>query len=144
VALMKTMVKAKSETGLWLHDAPVPEIGINDVLIKILNTALCGTDIHRYNWNEWTRKTIPVPMNVRNEFVGIMARIGSNVHDFKTGDLFPGEGHLVCGRCRNCLAGRRYLCMSAWGLGVNHPGAFAEYLAIPSTKYGHRMRTRRP
>jgi len=130
---MKALVKAKAEPGLWLEEVAVPEIGINDVLIKIHKTSICGTDVHIYNWNEWAQKTIPVPMHVGHEFVGYIEAIGSNVHDFKPGDLVSGEGHLVCGRCRNCLAGRRHLCMRTSGVGVNRPGAFAEYLSIPVT-----------
>ena len=130
---MKALVKKKSEAGLWLVDVPVPEIGINDVLIKIHKTAICGTDIHIYDWNEWAQKTIPVPMVVGHEFVGKIASVGSNVHDFREGDLVSGEGHLVCGRCRNCLAGRRHLCANTSGVGVNREGAFAEYLRIPVT-----------
>jgi threonine 3-dehydrogenase len=130
---MDALVKAKPEPGLWLEKVPIPEIGINDVLIKIQQTAICGTDIHIYNWNEWAQKTIPVPMPVGHEFVGRIAEIGSNVHDFKPDDLVSGEGHLVCGRCRNCLAGRRHLCMRTSGVGVNRPGAYAEYLSIPVT-----------
>ena len=116
-----------------MGEEPVPEIGINDVLIKIKRTSICGTDIHIYKWNEWAQKTIPVPMTIGHEFVGSIAAVGSNVHDFKVGDLVSGEGHLVCGVCRNCLAGRRHLCMNTSGVGVNRPGAFAEYLAIPQT-----------
>jgi len=130
---MKALVKAKSKPGLWLEEVPIPEIGINEVLIKIQKTAICGTDVHIYNWDEWAQKTIPVPMHVGHEFVGRVEEIGSNVHDFKPGDLVSGEGHLVCGRCRNCLAGRRHLCMNTSGVGVNRPGAFAEYLSIPVT-----------
>jgi threonine 3-dehydrogenase len=130
---MKALVKAKPEVGLWMEDISVPEVGINDVLIKIQRTAICGTDIHIYNWNEWARKTIPVPMPIGHEFVGVIAEMGSNVRDFKVGDLVSGEGHLVCGRCRNCLAGRRHLCMHTLGVGVDRPGAFAEYLSIPVT-----------
>jgi threonine 3-dehydrogenase len=130
---IKAIVKAKPETGLWLQDVPMPEMGINDVLIKIHKTAICGTDVHIYNWDEWARRTIPVPMPVGHEFVGRVAAVGSNVHDFKPGDLVSGEGHLVCGRCRNCLAGRRHLCPHTSGVGVNRPGAFAEYLCIPVT-----------
>jgi len=130
---MKALVKAKAEVGLWMQEVPIPEMGINDVLIKVQKTAICGTDIHIYNWDEWARKTIPVPMVVGHEFVGVIAAMGSNVHDFRVGDLVSGEGHLVCGRCRNCLAGRRHLCMHTKGVGVNRPGAFAEYLCIPVT-----------
>lgn len=128
---MKALVKAKPETGVWLEDVPEPDVGINDVLIRIHKTAICGTDIHIYDWNAWARKTIPVPMHFGHEFVGKVVETGRNVHDFKPGDIVSGEGHLVCGRCRNCLAGRRHLCMSTSGVGVNRPGAFAEYLSIP-------------
>ena len=131
--MMKALVKKKPEPGLWLGEVPVPEVGINDVLIKIQKTAICGTDIHIYNWDEWAQKTIPVPMHVGHEYVGTIAAIGSNVHDFKIGDLVSGEGHIVCGHCRNCLAGRRHLCMTTQGVGVNRPGAFAEYLCIPQS-----------
>ncbi len=130
---MKALVKVKPEPGLWLEEVPRPEIGINDVLIKIHKTSICGTDVHIYNWDEWAQKTIPVPMQVGHEFVGSVAEIGSNVHDLQVGDLVSGEGHLVCGRCRNCRAGRRHLCMNTSGVGVNRPGAFAEYLSIPVT-----------
>jgi threonine 3-dehydrogenase len=133
MATMKALVKAKSEPGLWLEEVPVPGIGINDVLIRIHKTAICGTDVHIYNWDEWAQKTIPVPMHVGHEFVGRVVENGNNVHDFKPGDLVSGEEHLVCGRCRNCLAGRRHLCMNTSGVGVNRPGAFAEYLSIPVT-----------
>jgi threonine 3-dehydrogenase len=130
---MKALVKARPEPGLWLHDVPIPEYGINDVLIRVYKTAVCGTDVHIYHWDEWSRKTIPVPMVIGHEFVGRVAAVGSNVHDFKPGDLVSGEGHVVCGHCRNCLAGRRHLCAKTSGVGVNRPGAFAEYLAIPVT-----------
>ncbi|MCU0538317.1 MAG: L-threonine 3-dehydrogenase [Desulfobacterales bacterium] len=128
---MKALVKAKPEAGLWLEEVPVPEPGINDVLIKIHKTAICGTDVHIYLWDDWARRTIPVPMPIGHEFVGRVAAIGANVHDFAVGDLVSGEGHLVCGRCRNCLAGRRHLCPKTSSVGVNRPGAFAEYLCIP-------------
>jgi threonine 3-dehydrogenase len=128
---MKALVKARPEVGLWLEDAPIPAVGSNDVLIKILKTAICGTDVHIYNWDDWARKTIPVPMPVGHEFVGVVAETGSNVHDFKPGDLVSGEGHLVCGHCRNCMAGRRHLCMRTSSVGVNRPGCFAEYVCIP-------------
>jgi len=130
---MKALVKSKPEPGIWLEAVPIPEVGINDVLIRIHKTAICGTDVHIYNWNEWAQRTIPVPLPVGHEFVGTVEEIGSNVHDFKPGDLVSGEGHLVCGRCRNCLAGRRHLCMKTRGVGINRPGAFAEYLSIPVT-----------
>lgn len=131
--MMQALVKAKREPGLVLQEVPVPEVGINDVLIRIEKTSICGTDVHIYNWDEWAQKTIPVPMHVGHEFVGTVEAIGSNVHDFKPGDLVSGEGHVVCGRCRNCMAGRRHLCMSTSGVGVNRPGAFAQYLSLPMT-----------
>ena len=130
---MKALVKQKPEPGLWLADVPEPEIGINDVLIRIHKTAICGTDVHIYDWNDWARATIPVPMVIGHEFVGKIAAVGSNVHDFSEGDIVSGEGHLVCGHCRNCLAGRRHLCAQTSGVGVNREGAFAEYLRIPVT-----------
>ncbi len=130
---MKALVKAKPEKGLWLQDVPIPEIAHNEVLIKIIKTAICGTDIHIYKWDEWSQKTIPVPMHIGHEFVGRIEEIGTHVHDFKPGDIVSGEGHLVCGHCRNCLAGRRHLCNDTKGVGVNRSGAFAEYLAIPVT-----------
>ena len=133
MAGMQALVKAKSEPGLRLEEVPIPDVGINDVLIKIHKTAICGTDVHIYNWNEWARRTIPVPMHVGHEFVGTVDRVGSNVHDFAPGDLVSGEGHLVCGHCRNCMAGRRHLCNKTSSVGVNRPGAFAEYLCIPQT-----------
>ncbi|RJQ58549.1 MAG: L-threonine 3-dehydrogenase [Desulfobacteraceae bacterium] len=128
---MKALVKSRPEAGIWLEDIPVPEVGINDVLIKIQKASICGTDVHIFNWDAWAQKTIPVPMAIGHEFVGTVAEIGGNVHDFKIGDVVSGEGHVVCGRCRNCLAGRRHLCMNTSGVGVNRPGAFAEYLSIP-------------
>jgi threonine 3-dehydrogenase len=130
---MKALVKSHREVGLWLEEIPVPEPGINDVLIRILKTGICGTDVHIYNWDAWAQKTIPVPMAVGHEFVGRVVAAGSNVTGFKPGDLVSGEGHLVCGRCRNCMAGRRHLCPHTQGVGVNRPGAFAEYLCIPMT-----------
>jgi len=134
---MKALVKKKREPGLWLEEVPVPETGINDVLIKVHKTAICGTDVHIWNWDDWSRKTIPVPMVTGHEFAGTVAAIGSNVTDLELGDVVSGEGHIVCGRCRNCLAGRRHLCMSTSGVGVNRPGAFAEYLSIPVTNVWH-------
>ncbi len=128
---MKALVKRKREEGLWLDDVPVPTIGINDVLIEILRTGICGTDVHIYNWDAWAQKTIPVPMVVGHEFVGRIVDVGSNVKDFHVNDIVSGEGHVVCGRCRNCLAGRRHLCKDTQGVGVNRAGAFAEYLALP-------------
>ena len=138
---MKALVKRKSEPGLWLEDAPEPEYGINDVLIKVDRTGICGTDIHIYNWDAWAQKTIPVPMIVGHEFVGEIIEVGSNVSDFRPGDIVSGEGHVVCGRCRNCLAGRRHLCKDTKGIGVNRPGAFAEYLTLPMTNVWHHRDT---
>ena len=128
---MKALVKAKSEPGLWLADVPEPAIGINDVLIHVDRTGICGTDVHIYNWDDWAKKTIPIPMVVGHEFVGEIVEVGSNVKDFFPGQTVSGEGHVVCGHCRNCLAGRRHLCAATKGVGVNRPGAFAEYLALP-------------
>jgi threonine 3-dehydrogenase len=130
---MKALVKRKPETGLWLEDVPEPKIGINDVLIRIDRTGICGTDVHIYKWDDWAKKTIPVPMVVGHEFVGEIVEVGSNVKDFFPGQVVSGEGHVVCGHCRNCLAGRRHLCANTMGVGVNRPGAFAEYLALPMT-----------
>jgi threonine 3-dehydrogenase len=130
---MQALVKSRREPGLWLGEVDVPKIGINDVLIKVLRTGICGTDVHIYKWNEWARETIPVPMTIGHEFVGRIVETGSNVVDFFPGDLVSGEGHVVCGRCRNCLAGRRNLCAHTQGVGVNRPGAFAEYIALPMT-----------
>ncbi len=128
---MQALVKQEAREGLWLEDVPMPEVGINDVLIKIKRTAICGTDIHIYNWDAWAQKTIPVPMVVGHEFVGEIVEVGSNVIDFHPGQIVSGEGHVVCGRCRNCMAGRRHLCAFTSGIGVDRPGAFAEYLALP-------------
>ena len=130
---MKALVKKNSEPGIGLEDVPTPEFGINDVLIKINKASICGTDIHIFNWDAWAQKTIRPPIIIGHEFVGTVAKIGSNVHDFEPGDLVSGEGHVVCGRCRNCLAGRRHLCRDPKGIGVNRDGAFAEYLALPVT-----------
>jgi threonine 3-dehydrogenase len=130
---MKALVKSKSERGLWLEDVPEPKIGMNDVLIRVDRTGICGTDLHIYKWDDWARKTIPVPMIVGHEFVGEIVEVGSNVKDFFPGQTVSGEGHVVCGHCRNCLAGRRHLCADTRGVGVNRPGAFAEYLALPMT-----------
>ena len=128
---MKALVKREAREGIWLEDVPPPEIGINDVLIKVRRTAICGTDMHIYNWDNWASKTIPVPMVVGHEFVGEIVEVGSNVNDFRPGQLVSGEGHVVCGRCRNCMAGRRHLCSHTSGIGVDRPGAFAEYVALP-------------
>ena len=128
---MKALVKKFKKPGIWLDEVPVPEYGQNDVLIKIQRTSICGTDIHIYNWDEWARKTIPVPMVVGHEYVGIVEAYGNNVQDVNVGELVSGEGHIVCGNCRNCRAGRRHLCPNTRGVGVNRPGAFAEFLSIP-------------
>ena len=129
---VKALVKSRREPGLWLEDVDVPKIGINDVLIQVLRTGICGTDVHIYKWDEWSQQTIPVPMAIGHEFVGRIVELGSNVSDFAPGDLVSGEGHVVCGRCRNCFAGRRQLCAHISGVGVNRPGAFAEYIALPA------------
>jgi threonine 3-dehydrogenase len=130
---MKALVKSRPEPGLWLEDIEKPAIGINDVLIRVLKTGICGTDVHIHKWDEWAQKTIPVPMAIGHEFVGRIEEVGSNVADFHPGDIVSGEGHVVCGRCRNCFAGRRHLCAHTSGVGVNRPGAFAEYIALPMT-----------
>lgn len=130
---MKALVKDQAKPGLWLKDIAEPIIDINDVLIKIHKTGICGTDLHIYDWNEWAQKVIPVPMAVGHEFVGEIVDVGDNVTDFHPGQVVSGEGHVVCGRCRNCLAGRRHLCAHSKGIGVNRPGAFAEYLSLPMT-----------
>jgi len=130
---MKALVKKHAQEGLWLDDVPMPEVGGNDVLIKIHKTAICGTDVHIYNWDKWAQKTIPVPMTVGHEFAGEIVEMGSNVTGLQIGDIVSGEGHVVCERCRNCLAGRRHLCPNTVGVGVNRTGAFAEYLAIPAS-----------
>ncbi|MCX5792023.1 MAG: L-threonine 3-dehydrogenase [Elusimicrobia bacterium] len=129
---MKALVKAKPEKGLWLQDVPKPQINDNEVLVKIRQTAICGTDIHIYQWDEWAQRTIPVPMHVGHEFVGEIAELGKNVKGHFLGERVSGEGHIVCGHCRNCKAGHRHLCVNTKGIGVNLPGCFAEYLAIPA------------
>jgi threonine 3-dehydrogenase len=129
---MKALVKKHAKEGLWLEDVPVPEVGNNDVLVKIQKTAICGTDIHIYNWDEWAQKTIPVPMTIGHEFAGVVAEVGGNVEGINIGDVVSGEGHIVCERCRNCLAGRRHLCPNTIGIGVDRTGCFAEYLSIPA------------
>jgi len=128
---MKALVKSRRERGLWLEDIPEPTIGINDVLIRVQKTGICGTDVHIYQWDEWAQKTIPVPMAIGHEFVGEIVQIGSNVKDFHPGDIVSGEGHVTCGHCRNCMAGRRHLCAQIFGLGVDRPGAFAEFVSLP-------------
>ncbi len=129
---MKALAKLKSEPGLWLTDVPMPMIGPNDLLIKIKKTAICGTDLHIYNWDDWAQRTIPVPMTVGHEFVGVVAEIGAEVTGFKIGDRVSGEGHITCGHCRRCRAGRQHLCRNTIGIGVNRTGCFAEYLSLPA------------
>jgi threonine 3-dehydrogenase len=132
MAKMKALVKAKRELGIWMGEADVPEVGPNDVKIRIKKTAICGTDIHIYNWDDWAQKTVPVPMHVGHEYVGEVVEVGSHVRGFELGDRVSGEGHITCGFCRNCRAGKRHLCRNTVGVGVNRPGAFAEYLVIPA------------
>ncbi len=128
---MKALVKSRREPGLWLEDIEAPRPGINDVLIRVLRAGICGTDVHIYKWDDWAQRTIPVPMAIGHEFVGEIVEAGANVSDFHPGDIVSGEGHVVCGRCRNCLAGRRHLCAHTLGVGVNRPGAFAEFIVLP-------------
>jgi threonine 3-dehydrogenase len=130
---MKALVKSRAERGLWLEDVPEPQAGMNDVKIRVLATGICGTDLHIYEWDAWAQKTIPVPLVIGHEFVGEIVDVGSNVTDFHPGDKVSGEGHVVCGHCRNCLAGRRHLCAHTQGVGVNRAGAFAEYIVLPMT-----------
>jgi threonine 3-dehydrogenase len=134
---MKALVKKERTPGLWLEDVPVPEVGINDVLIRVDRAGICGTDLHIYNWDDWAQKTIPTPMVIGHEFVGEVAEVGANVKDFFPGETVSAEGHVVCGRCRNCLAGRRHLCKHTLGIGVNRPGAFAEFISVPMTNVWH-------
>ncbi len=134
---MHALVKQHAQPGLWLHDIPEPALGINDVRIRVQKTGICGTDLHIYKWDAWAQKTIPVPMAVGHEFVGEVVEVGANVVDFHPGEIVSGEGHVVCGRCRNCLAGRRHLCAHTQGVGVNRPGAFAEYIVLPMTNVWH-------
>ena len=134
---MRAIAKLQAGPGLSLTEVPVPQPGVNDVLIKVKKTSICGTDVHIYNWDAWAEKTIKAPMVVGHEFVGTIAAVGANVIGFAPGDLVDGEGHIVCGLCRNCLAGRRHLCKSTQGVGVNRDGAFAEYLCIPATNAVH-------
>lgn len=130
---MRCLAKTKAETGIWMEEAPIPTVGHNDVLIKVSKTAICGTDVHIYNWDKWSQQTIPVPMTVGHEFAGKIVEIGSEVEGLKVGDRVSGEGHITCGHCRNCRAGRRHLCRNTIGVGVNRTGSFAEYLSIPAT-----------
>ncbi len=134
---MKALVKKERKPGLWLEDVAEPTVGFNDVLIKVDRTGICGTDLHIYKWDAWAQKTVPVPMVVGHEFVGEVVEVGANVSDFHPGELVSAEGHVVCGRCRNCLAGRRHLCKDTQGIGVNRPGAFAEYISVPMTNVWH-------
>ncbi|MDB5491662.1 MAG: tdh [Micavibrio sp.] len=129
---MKSLMKIKSEPGIWMQDSPVPEIGPNDVLIKIKISAICGTDLHIYKWDEWAKKTIPVPMVTGHEYVGTIEKLGSEVKHLAVGQRVSGEGHIVCGHCRNCRAGKRHLCPNTKGVGVNRPGSFAEFLSLPA------------
>jgi threonine 3-dehydrogenase len=129
---MRALVKSKREPGLWMEDVPMPEMGPNDVLIRIHKSAICGTDMHIWNWDAWSQKTIPVPMHVGHEYVGIIEKVGDEVEGYKVGDRVSGEGHIVCGHCRNCRAGKRHLCPNTKGVGVNRPGSFAEYLSVPA------------
>src|SRR6476661_567135 len=129
---MKALMKKVRDKGLTMVDVPVPEIGPNDLLIKIKKTAICGTDLHIYNWDEWSQKTIPVPMVTGHEFVGVVAKVGSAVRGFEVGQRVSGEGHITCGHCRNCRAGKRHLCRNTVGLGVNRQGCFAEYVSLPA------------
>lgn len=134
---MKALVKSRAEPGVWLEDVPEPEIGINDVLIRVGTTGICGTDVHIHRWDAWAQRTIPVPLVIGHEFVGEVVEVGANVTGFTPGERVSGEGHVVCGRCRNCMAGRRHLCAHSIGLGVQRPGAFAEYVALPMTNVWH-------
>jgi len=135
---MKALVKKKAESGLWLEDVRRPKVGVNDVLIKIHKTSICGTDVHIFNWDTWAQKTVKVPTIIGHEFVGSVEKIGANVDDVELGELVNGEGHVVCGRCRNCRAGRRHLCRDPKGIGVDRDGAFAEYISIPVSNEGTR------
>jgi threonine 3-dehydrogenase len=134
---MKALVKKEAKPGLWLENVAEPKIGINDVLIRVDRTGICGTDLHVYEWDAWAQRTIHVPLVVGHEFVGEIIEVGSNVADFHPGNLVSAEGHVVCGRCRNCLAGRRHLCKDTRGIGVNRAGAFAEYISVPVTNVWH-------
>ena len=136
---MRALRKSQARPGLWLEDVPIPAVGLNDVLIRVKRTGICGTDLHIYHWDAWAQKTIPVPLTVGHEFAGEIVEVGANVTDFFPGEIVSGEGHVVCGRCRNCLAGRRHLCKDTSGVGVNRPGAFAEYLSLPMTNIWHHQ-----
>ncbi len=134
---MKALVKSRAAEGLWLEDVPMPTMGINDVMIRVLRTGVCGTDLHIYNWDAWAQKTIPIGLTIGHEFVGVIEKVGSNVTEYKPGEIVSGEGHIVCGRCRNCMAGRFHMCANTSGIGVNRNGAFAEYIAMPMTNIWH-------
>ena len=129
---MKALAKLQPEVGIWMHDVPIPTIGHNDILIKIVKTAICGTDVHIYNWDYWSQQTVPLNMTIGHEYAGVVAAVGAEVTGFAIGDRVSGEGHVTCGHCRNCRAGRRHLCRNTVGVGVNRPGAFAEYLVLPA------------
>lgn len=134
---MKALGKLKEEPGIWLYDAPLPTIGPLDLLIKIRKTSICGTDVNIFEWKEWAQETIPVPMTVGHEFVGVVEKVGSEVKNFKVGDRISGEGHIICGICRNCRAGKGHTCRNTLGIGVNRTGAFVEYLSIPASNAIH-------
>jgi threonine 3-dehydrogenase len=130
---MKALVKKQASPGLWMEDVPIPAIGPNDVLVRIRKTAICGTDVHIYDWDPWAQKTVPVPMVTGHEYVGVIEKVGDEVADYKPGERVTGEGHITCGHCRNCRAGRRHLCRNTQGVGVNRPGCFGEYLSLPAS-----------
>ncbi len=130
---MKALVKKYAEPGIWMEDVPMPEVGVNDVLIKIWKVAICGTDLHIYNWDQWSQNTIKVPMTIGHEYVGEIVKVGSGVQNYKIGDRVTGEGHIACGHCRNCRRGREHICENSIGVGVNRNGAFAEYLSLPAS-----------
>lgn len=134
---MRALVKAKAEPGLWMEEVPLPAVGNNDLLVKIDKTSICGTDLHIYKWDEWARRTIKTPMTIGHEFVGHIVEMGHNVSGFEIGERVSGEGHIVCGVCRSCRAGRRHLCTNAIGIGVNRDGCFAEYLSLPASNAWH-------
>jgi threonine 3-dehydrogenase len=134
---VKALVKSRAAEGLWLEDVPMPTMGISDVMIRVLRTGVCGTDLHIYNWDAWAQKTIPIGLTIGHEFVGVIEKVGSNVTEYKPGEIVSGEGHIVCGRCRNCMAGRFHMCANTSGIGVNRNGAFAEYIAMPMTNIWH-------
>ncbi len=130
---MKALVKSKPERGIWMEEVPIPELGVNDILIKIKKTAICGTDLHIYRWDEWSQKTIKTPMVIGHEYVGTVAEMGKGVTDFRIGDRVTGEGHIACGHCRNCRRGKKHVCENTIGIGVNRDGAFAEYVVVPAS-----------